>query len=82
VLEQNKDTVDAVASGDMSKAWLELRFGYPTGTEAIVTDDSGKPRLRATYNVGVVIVRDPQSPNGYTVRTAYPLNDYPGEIRL
>ena len=82
VLESNSAAVDAVASGTEESAWLVERFGYPTGKEAVVLDDSGTPTIRPTYYVGVSIFHDPQSPNGYTVRTAYPLNNYPGELHL
>jgi hypothetical protein len=82
VLERNADLVDAVASGAVDDQWLEVRFGYPTGKEALVSDESLEPRIRPTYNVGVEIVHDPRSPNGYTVLTAYPLNNLPGETRL
>jgi len=82
VLESNSDAVDAVAAGARQDAWLEQRFGYPTGEKAIVLDDSGIPQMRSTYNVGVYISHDSQSPNGYTVCTAYPLNKNPGELRL
>jgi len=81
LLERNQDDVDAVASGAKDDAWLEDRFRYPTGKEALVSDDSETPRFRATYNVGLKIVHDPTSPSGYTVKTAYPLNDIPGEDR-
>jgi hypothetical protein len=82
VLERNTALVDAVASGTIDDKWLEIRFGFPTGIEALVSDDSGEPRMRPTYNVGVQIFHDSSSPNGYTVRTAYPLNNLPGETRL
>ena len=72
VLERNADLVDAVASGAVDDQWLEVRFGYPTGKEALVSDESLEPRIRPTYNVGVEIVHDPRNPNGYTVLTAYP----------
>ena len=82
VLERNAGLVDAVASGALDSQWLEERFGYPTGKEALVSDESLEPRIRPTYNVGVQILHDSLSPRGYRVLTAYPLNDIPGEDRL
>jgi len=82
VLEGSPAVVDSVASGAVDEAWLESRFGYPTGKEAIVSDDSGVPTIRPIYSVGVYIVHDSFNPTGYTVRTAYPLNNNPGAIRL
>jgi hypothetical protein len=81
VLERNTTLVDAVASGALDEQWLEMRFGYPTGKEALVTDESLEPRIRPTYNVGIEIIHDSGSSRGYRVLTAYPLNNMPGEDR-
>jgi len=40
VLQRNTTLVDAVASGALDQQWLEARFGYPTGKEALVNDES------------------------------------------
>ncbi len=82
VLERYPGQVDSVADGTVEEQWLEVRFGYPTGKEALIDDPSLVPRIRPTYNVGVLIVHDGRRPNGYTVLTAYPLNSMPGELRL
>jgi hypothetical protein len=74
VLQRNKDVVDSVASGGADSAWLEERFGYPTGVEAVLTT-ALTSYARKTYNVGVWIVHDERSPRGYRVDTAYPCND-------
>ncbi|HLH50851.1 MAG TPA: RNase A-like domain-containing protein, partial [Roseiarcus sp.] len=73
VLQANKDEVDRVASGAQPAAWLEERFGYPTGKEAVATPTLST-YIRNTYNVGVWIVGDRRSPRGYRVQTAYPCN--------
>ena len=57
VLESNTALVDSVATGVRQDAWLETRFGFPTGKEAIVLDDSGTPNIRLTYNVGEGLFR-------------------------
>ena len=82
VLERNAPLVDLVATGASEEQWLEIRFGYPTGREAAITDDALEPQIRDTYNVGVLIVHDSRRARGYLVKTAYPLNNYPGETRF
>ena len=79
ILETRTETVDLVANGVMKDAWLERRFGYPTGREAFRPDAFAEPYMRSTYNVGVYIRHDPRSEREYTVITAYPLNDYPSQ---
>lgn len=73
-LEQNAPEVDRVASGRARDAFITSRFGYRTGREAY-TAGRLDPYMRNTYGVGVFIVRDPASRNGYRVKTAYPRND-------
>lgn len=77
VLESDAATVDLVASGALGDAWLERRFGYPTGQEAFRPSADAEPYMRRTYNVGIFIEHDTRSPRGYTVITAYPLNERP-----
>jgi hypothetical protein len=76
-LEQNRDQVDAVASGQSADAFVTARFGYKTGREAFRSDIDAKPYLRDTYGVGVYIVHDPRRERGYSVITAYPRNEQP-----
>ena len=75
LLEQNTDKVDAVANGAARDAWLERRFGYPTGREAFRANADAEPYMRPTYNAGAYIVHDPASARGFRVHTAYPTND-------
>jgi HK97 family phage portal protein len=77
VLEENRATVDLVASGEVEEMWLEKRFGYPTGKEAFRPGPEQPVHMRQTYNVGVLLRHDPKAARGYTVVTAYPLNDEP-----
>ena len=74
VLQKHKDEVDLVASGEWDEQWLEDRFGYPTGVEAIA-DRTLNVVVRRTFNVGVLIVHDSRSTRGYRIKTAYPKND-------
>ncbi len=46
-----------------------------------MTDISLQPNMRQAFNVGVLIVQDARQSRGYRVKTAYPLNDVPGENR-
>lgn len=73
LLENNKTSVDMVASGQWPDQWIEERIGSPTGIEAYPTLDG--LRVRKTYNAGVLIVHDSRVPRGYRVKTAYPTND-------
>jgi hypothetical protein len=76
-IENNPETVAAVASGKLSDAFLTWRFGYQTGREAILDLDTSTIRMRPTYNVGVLITHDPSSDLGYRVVTAFPRNYNP-----
>lgn len=73
-LERNASEVDRVASGRATEAFVTSRFGYRTGREAY-TAGRLDPYMRNTYGIGVFILRDPASRNGYRVHTAYPRND-------
>ena len=73
-LSQHASEVELVASGKEKKAFLKSRFGYKTGREAY-TAGRLDPYLRDTYGVGVYILHDPRSKNGFRVDTAYPRND-------
>jgi hypothetical protein len=77
LLESDKQSVDKVASGELSNKWIEQRFGYPTGTQAYRPTLQDDPYIRKAYNAGVLIIHDVRSPRGYTVLTAYPTNDDP-----
>lgn len=75
VLERNARLVDAVASGLQEEAWLEERFGFPTGKQAFRPGPELQLYIRPTYKVGVLIRYDQRSKRGYSVHTAYPLNE-------
>ena len=77
VLGSQKPLVDLVARGTLAVAWLRHRFGYPTGREAFRSDAFAEPYMRNTYDVGVYIRHDSRAARGYTVITAYPLNQRP-----
>ncbi|HEU0083080.1 MAG TPA: RNase A-like domain-containing protein, partial [Bradyrhizobium sp.] len=75
-LEQNKATVDLVASGKLQDAFVTARFGSVTGREIYRPDPSSNYYyFRNTYGVGVDIRYDPSRTRGYRVHTAYPRND-------
>ncbi|MCJ2073741.1 hypothetical protein MKK75_33955 [Methylobacterium sp. J-030] len=73
-LEINARKVDEVASGDEPNAYFTTRFGYRTGREAYSTKDEVM-YMRNTYGVVIFIVRDPRSPRGYRVQSAFPFNE-------
>jgi hypothetical protein len=75
ILEGNQPKVDAVASGIVEEAWIEERFGYPTGKQAFRPGPEEPLYVRPTFKVGVLIRPDRRSTRGYSVHTAYPLND-------
>jgi HK97 family phage portal protein len=75
VLEDNKELVDAVASGKQTQLTLNKRFGYVTGKEAYRPsgmDDAAY--IRPTYEVRVLIRHDSRIDRGYRVLTAFPRN--------
>jgi hypothetical protein len=49
-----------------------------TGKEAFRPNGDSDPYIRDSYGVRAVIVNDSRSPRGYTVRTAFPVNERPG----
>ena len=57
-LEDNKETVDMVASGQEQRAWIEKRFGFVTGKEAFRPSADAEPYIRDTYGVRVVLQHD------------------------
>ena len=75
-LEENKETVDRVASGAQDRATLEKRLGYVTGKEPFRANGDAEPYVRSTYGIRMVIRDDLRSENGYRVYTAFPVNEY------
>jgi Bacterial CdiA-CT RNAse A domain len=75
-LRDNREDVDAVATGKKDWAMLEKRFGYVTGYEAYRADPDSDSYIRNTYGVRIIIDHDPRSERGYTVRMAFPTNHY------
>jgi hypothetical protein len=70
----NQTEVNLVASGLLPMAIVDAKFSSPTGYEAFAKTERSTPYIRDTYGVRVIIVRDPSSPRGYRVLTAFPMN--------
>lgn len=73
-IAKNQNAVDLVARGVSSGAQFDWYFPSPTGYEAYAATERSQPKIRATYGVHVVIVRDADSARGYRVHTAFPIN--------
>ena len=73
-LDNNSGAVSAVASGQLSDAFVTWRFGFETGREAYLQTPDSSIQMRKTYGVGVGIANDPNSELGYRIITAYPRN--------
>ena len=73
-ISANQNEVDLVVDGLSQRAEIDEYFGSPTGYEAFAQTERSTPFVRDTYGVHVVIVRDLDSPKGYRVLTAYPIN--------
>jgi hypothetical protein len=78
LLKLERDKVDQVATGAEKRLKLESRIGSVTGYEAFRPNGDSDPYIRDTYGVRAVIINDSRSPRGYTVRTAFPVNQRPG----
>jgi hypothetical protein len=80
--EQANDHVNQLLKLERDKVkdrdLLERRFGSVTGKEAFRPNGDSDPYIRDTYGVRAVIINDSRSPRGYTVRTAFPVNERPG----
>lgn len=74
-LAKNRDIVQAVASDELSRAFVTAEFDAPTGREAYRTSSQARPYIRSTTGVGVYIVHDPSFGSGYRIQTAYPRSD-------
>ena len=77
LLKLERDKVDQVADGTKGRLTLEARIGSVTGKEAFRPNGDSDPYIRDTYGVRAVIINDSRSPRGYTVRTAFPVNERP-----
>jgi len=73
-LAQNRAIVDQVAGGVLRFETVHAQFDSITGIEAVAAHIGSQVYIRETYGVGVLVVRDPSSPRGYTVWTAFPSN--------
>ena len=73
-ISANQNEVDLVVDGLSQRAEIDEYFGSPTGYEAFAQTERSTAFVRDTYGVHVVIVRDLDSPKGYQVLTAYPIN--------
>jgi hypothetical protein len=76
-IESNSEAAKQVASGQQRGSFLTTRFGYRTGKEAYLDQETSQIRMRTTYEVGVSIVHDARGNTGYRVLTAYPRNYNP-----
>lgn len=79
VLRLNAEAVQQVIDGKERIMTLTHRFGSQTGREAFSPDDISPFVIRTTFWVQVII-RQHQSPPGYVVLTAYPMNGTPNEV--
>ncbi|MBA1156741.1 RNase A-like domain-containing protein [Microvirga mediterraneensis] len=69
-LDANRAIVEEVAAGREPSAFFTHRLGFVTGREAIVLPERRTIILRRTYGIGVLIIHDKRSPNGFRVHTA------------
>lgn len=74
-LAQNHVTVDQVARGILASAFVTAVFTSKTGIEAYRPTLRAQPYIRDTFGVGVSILHDPSTSNGFRVVRAYPRND-------
>lgn len=74
-LAENTEAVASVSSGEKPGAFITMEFSTPTGKEAYARTPRSEPYMRTTYGVAALIIHDRQSPRGYRVLTAYPMND-------
>lgn len=74
---RNFAIVNAVATGQLPRAFVTSSFASVTGAEAYRTGPraSAPIVLRQTTGVGTVIEHDPDMPNGFIIITSYPRND-------
>ncbi|NOT71320.1 MAG: hypothetical protein HOP09_08605 [Hyphomicrobium sp.] len=75
ILAQNLDKVGRVVSGELKRDFIVGVFSSATGVEAYARNVREQPRIRVTTGVGISIVHDPRSKNGFTVISSYPRND-------
>jgi hypothetical protein len=73
-VSQNPEKVGVVVNGLLPIAVLEAQFGSPTGYEAFAKTERSKPFIRETNGVRVIILRDRNSPRGFRVLTAFPID--------
>ncbi|HXO72774.1 MAG TPA: RNase A-like domain-containing protein [Bradyrhizobium sp.] len=78
LLKLERDKVDQVATGAAKRLKLESRIGSVTGYEAFRLNGDSDPYIRDTYGVRAIIIHDSRSQRGYTVRTAFPVNQRRG----
>lgn len=73
-MDKNSAELERVANGDQQEAFIQARFGYPTGREAVSIPSDSPIRVRTTYGVTMFIVHDSTSDKGFRIITAYPEN--------
>jgi HK97 family phage portal protein len=72
-IAQNRAIIDRVVIGQDRVGFITSYFSSPTGKEAFLPRFHAQPYMRDTYGVSVVIVRDPRSPRGFRVQSAFPI---------
>ncbi|UUP18908.1 RNase A-like domain-containing protein [Nitratireductor thuwali] len=69
-LSRNRSVVEAVAGGELGRAFVTAEFRSKTGIEAYGYGEHAAPRLRDTYGVGVLIAHDPNTHRRFRVVAA------------
>ncbi len=73
-LAKNRERVERVARGKVLRDFVTADFESKAGREAFAPSEYAEPYLRDTYGVGVSIIHDPTSKDGYTIISSYPRN--------
>jgi hypothetical protein len=74
----NRNLVEQLISGafgDNEKIRINKTFGSITGKEAFAPSPRAEPEIRPTYGVAVVLRHKPKSVYGFTLVTAFPINE-------
>lgn len=83
-IAQNKAIVEQLARGELGtlrQVAIEAWFGAPTGYQSYMPNFSGRPEIRDTQGVRVILKRNLSSSRGYSILTAFPINRPPGSVR-
>jgi hypothetical protein len=72
-IAKNRAVIERVVGGQDRVGFITSYFSSPTGKEAFLARFHAQPYMRDIYGVSVVIVRDPRSPRGFRVQSAFPI---------